>query len=456
MTGKRVSVFGLGYVGTVLLGCLAREGHRLIGVDVDSDKLRLFRSGRSPILEDGIQELIEEGIRNNKIEFTESTEYAIANSEISFTCVGTPSRENGSQDLSALERVAVAFGEAMRKNSAHHVFVIRSTSYPGTIEEHILPAIERCSGKRLGEHFSLCFQPEFLREGSSVQDYFRPPFTVVGGNSSEAVAKVKELFEGLPGEFIETDIRTAEMLKYCCNAFHALKITFANEIGRICNTVGVDSLKVMDLVCRDRTLNISPTYLRPGFAFGGSCLPKDLRALTYMAIKNDVSIPMLSHVLDSNNDHIDHAIQMILRRKIRSIGMVGLSFKKGTDDLRESPMVVMAERFIGKGLKLIVYDPMVHLSRLIGANRRYIETSIPHIASLMCQDPEHLIRQSSAIIVGQRDDNFLECLYRSHREDQFVLDLEGQVDASRLGCVYEGACWSRRPRSRKNGVRRNQ
>jgi GDP-mannose 6-dehydrogenase len=436
-----VSVFGLGYVGTVLLGCLARAGHHVVGIDLDQDKLRLFRGGQSPILEEGIQELIEQAIHSGRAEFSDNAAYAINNSEISFICVGTPSMQNGSQDIRALERVAASLGEALQNTAAYHTFVIRSTALPGTVETKIIPIIEQHSHKQMGKDFGICYQPEFLREGSSIHDYYNSPFTIVGGDSPRSIGVVRELFGDLKAEFIETEIRTAEMVKMCCNTFHALKATFANEIGRICQTVGVDARQIMELLCKDTILNISPAYLKPGFAFGGSCLPKDLRALTYIAKTHDVQVPMISHVMSSNDAQINAAVQAILCRGIRSVGMIGLSFKKGTDDLRESPLVVLAERFIGKGLELMVYDPKVQLSQLIGANKRYIDASIPHIASLMCQESKELISKSRAVIIGHNDTAQINDLYERHRADQFVLDLVGTVDRARLRCEYQGACW---------------
>lgn len=438
---RSISIFGLGYVGTVLFGCLAADGHRVLGVDIDPVKIDLLKSGRAPILEEGIRELIEQAIGTGKVEFTSDGDYALRNSEISFICVGTPSLPNGDQNLGALRRIAEQFATTLKDLDRYHLFVVRSTVKPGTIATVIKPILEGESGKQVGRDFGLCFQPEFLREGSSIKDYYEPPFTVVGGDSSESVAKVHELFENLPGEFIETSIETAEMLKYCCNVFHSLKITFANEIGRLCQALEVDTHEVMDLVCRDTQLNISPAYLRPGFAFGGSCLPKDLRGLLYGAKMKDVQVPMLSQILPSNRIHIEHAVDTVLSKRHKSIGLVGLSFKGGTDDLRESPNVILAESFIGKGMNLKVYDPHVGLSRLLGANRKYIEDTIPHIASLMCDDAIELINTCSVLIVGQNDEQFLEALYEHSKEYHFVLDLLGVVDKARVKGEYQGSCW---------------
>jgi len=438
---RKISIFGLGYVGTVLLGCLAREGHNIIGVDIDPVKQNLLRQGQSPIIEEGMQELIAQAMDSGRVEITDDAEYAIHHSDISFTCVGTPSMPNGSQNMGAMKRLAEQFGKAAKTISDHHIFVIRSTVIPGTVEETIKPIIEDHSGKKTGQHFGLCFQPEFLREGSSIKDYYNPPYTVVGGDSQDSISVVRKVFDHLSCDFIETSIRSAEMIKYCCNVFHALKITFANEIGRICQPLGVDSHEVMRIVCQDTQLNISPAYMKPGFAFGGSCLPKDLKGLLYTAQRRDIRIPMLSHILSSNQIHIDHAVEMILSRGIKSVAMVGLSFKGGTDDLRESPLVVMAEKFIGKGLNLRIYDLKVNLSRLIGANRDYIEKTIPHIASLMSESCEEIINESQAIIIGQNDKPFMEKLYSICRNDHFILDLVGTVDRKRITGKYHGVCW---------------
>jgi GDP-mannose 6-dehydrogenase len=312
---------------------------------------------------------------------------------------------------------------------------------PGTVEDVLRPIIERESGKKSGRDFDVCFQPEFLREGISIRDYDRPPFTVVGANAGAPVARLRELFGHLPCEFHATSIRAAEMVKYCCNNFHALKITFANETARLCEALGVDAFQVMDLVCKDRQLNISPAYLKPGFAFGGSCLPKDLRATLYLAKTHDVELPMLANVLQSNRLHVEHAIAKVLASGRRRVGMIGLSFKTGTDDLRESPLVLIAEQFIGKGLSLLAYDPEVHLSRLLGANRRFIEQHVPHIGLLMREDIESVIGESDVLVVGLSDTKSFEALARHVREDQIVLDLVNIPEREKLRGQVAGLCW---------------
>ncbi len=436
-----ISIFGLGYVGAVSLGCLVRDGHHVIGVDLDQTKLDLIRRGATPIIEEGMEGLMANAKTCGRVKVTENAVEGIHHSDVSFVCVGTPARPNGSQDLSAIQRLSEQVGDAMKSKTEYHVFVIRSTVFPGTVEDIITPIIETHSGKRRGQDFDVCFQPEFLREGSSIRDYDNPPFTVVGTDSERAQKVLRNLFGHLPCEFFVTSIRTAEMLKYACNIFHALKATFANEIGRLSQVMGVDSHSVMDMVCRDTRLNISSAYLRPGFAFGGSCLPKDLKAMLYVAKSQDVSVPMLSNVLTSNAVHIDHAIEAVLESGKKSIGLIGLSFKSGTDDLRESPLVVMAERFIGKGLDLHIYDPEVNVARLMGANRRFIEETIPHIASLMTKSCEQLVEQVDVVIVGLSDQAIMEVLYQKTRNDQMILDLVNIPRRDMVRGTYQGVCW---------------
>ena len=437
----RISIFGLGYVGAVSLACLARDGHSVIGVDIDNAKLELIRDGKTPVVEEGMVDLMAQVAASGRVRVTTDVIQAVLDSEVSLICVGTPSAPNGSQDQSAIIKLTHDLGRAMRGKADGHVFVFRSTLVPGTVEEALRPLVERESGKREGEDFHVCFQPEFLREGTSIRDYDRPPFTVVGANSEASVTRLRELFGHLPCEFLATSIRAAEVVKYCCNNFHALKITFANEIARLCEGLGVDAFEVMDLVCKDRQLNISPAYLKPGFAFGGSCLPKDLRATLYLAKTRDVELPMLGNVLASNRVHVEHAIAKVLSSGRRRVGMIGLSFKTGTDDLRESPLVQIAEQFIGKGLSLLVYDPEVHLSRLLGANRRFIEQHVPHIGSLMREDIESVISSSDILVVGLSSPPIFEALARHVRDDQIVLDLVNIPRRETLRGKVVGLCW---------------
>jgi GDP-mannose 6-dehydrogenase len=436
-----ISIFGLGYVGAVSLACLARDGHRVIGVDVDQAKLDLIAAGKTPVVEEGMVQLMEASAASGRVAVTRDARAAIMETEISLICVGTPSAANGSQDQTAMLRLTKDVGAAMREKNTPHVFVFRSTLVPGTVEDVLRPIIENESGKKDGADFHVCFQPEFLREGSSIRDYDKPPYTIVGANAEAPATKLKQLFGHLPCEFYTTSIRAAEMVKYCCNNFHALKITFANETARLSEALGVDPFEVMDLVCKDRQLNISPAYLRPGFAFGGSCLPKDLRATLYLAKSRDVELPMHAAIASSNRSHIEHAISKIMNLGKRKIGMIGLSFKTGTDDLRESPLVILAEHLLGKGLRLLVYDPEVHLSNLLGANRRFIEQHVPHIGSLMRPDIGDVIADSELLIVALNDSQTLDLLRQHLREDQVVIDLVGIRDRKHLRADYIGLCW---------------
>lgn len=437
----KISIFGLGYVGAVSLGCLARDGHEVVGVDIDRVKLDLIMAGKTPIIEAGMVQLMAEVVRSGRVTVTQDVIQAVKDTEISFICVGTPSATNGSQDQSALLRLAEQLGKALAVKETYHIVVLRSTVTPGTLDDVMRPIIEEFSGKKDGADFDLCFQPEFLREGSSIKDYDHPPYTVIGARSEKAAAKLKGLFGYLPCEFYQCSVKTAEMLKFCCNDFHALKITFANEVGRLSRSLGVDPHEVMDLVCKDTHLNISPVYLKPGFAFGGSCLPKDLRATLHMAKMRDVEMPMLAGVLLSNKIHIEQAIKEVLETGKRRVGMIGLSFKSGTDDLRESPLVVIAEQFIGKGLQLSIYDPEVNLSRLIGANKQYINGSIPHIGELMTDDCAALIASSEVLIVGLSDKTLTDLIHNLVKPEQIVLDLVNIPDKHKLACDYRGICW---------------
>jgi GDP-mannose 6-dehydrogenase len=436
-----VSIFGLGYVGAVSLACLARNGHAVIGVDIDADKLDLIRRGQTPVIETGMADLMRAVIDSGRVHVTGDAALAIHGSEVSLICVGTPSLANGAPDLRALARCTAELGTALASKPAGHVFVFRSTVLPGTVEEVLVPLLETHSGKTAGRDFDVCFQPEFLREGSSIRDFDHPPFTVIGASSDRAVARVRELFAGVEGGVHSCSIRTAEMLKYACNAFHALKITFANEIGRLCQARAVDPHEVMDLLCQDTQLNLSRAYLRPGFAYGGSCLPKDLRALRHLAGRSDVTLPMLSAVAPSNDLHIEHALNLVLETGLRHVGMLGLSFKPGTDDLRESPLVVLAERFIGKGFSLRIWDPHVTVSRLAGANRRYIEETIPHIGSLVGTDLAAIVDASQVLVVSLTADPVPSTLEAHARPDHVILDLVNLPNRKALPGVYRGVCW---------------
>ena len=436
----RISVFGLGYVGAVSLACLVRDGHEVVGVDTDASKLDMIRAGRSPIVEQGIQELMRSAVKSGRVRVTANAAHAVADTDLSFVCVGTPSNPNGGQDLSAIRRVMSEIGTALDKSTRHTV-VLRSTVQPGTLEQVVRPILEERSRRASDGDFALCFQPEFLREGTSIRDYDNPPLTIVGARDAAAAEPLREVFGHLPCEFVVTSIGVAELMKYACNAFHAVKITFANEIGRAAQAVGVDSREVMELVCRDTRLNISPAYLKPGFAFGGSCLPKDLRALNHLAKTHDLTLPMLGGVLGSNRAHVDHAINMVLAPGVRRVALLGLAFKAGTDDLRESPLVTVAERLLGKGVQLRIYDPEVNLSRLLGANKRFIEETIPHLESLMVHDPAASLADAQVALVSVAGREILEALANHHNDGLTVIDLAG-LPRAQLKCArYHGICW---------------
>ena len=437
----KISIFGLGYVGAVSLACLARDGHQLIGVDIDQAKLDLIAAGKTPVVEEGMVELMQRVAASGRVRVTVDAEAAVLDSEISLVCVGTPSAANGSQDQGAILRLAEQMGRALRRKQAPHVVVFRSTLVPGTVEDVLRPLVERESGKKDGEDFHLCFQPEFLREGSSIRDYDKPPFTVVGANAQAAVDKLQQLFGHLPCKFLRTSVRSAEMMKYCCNNFHALKITFANETARLCAALGVDPFEVMDLVCQDTQLNISRAYLKPGFAFGGSCLPKDLRATQYLAKTRDVEIPMLAAVLASNQFHLDLAFDKVTAGGRRRIGFVGLSFKTGTDDLRESPLVTLAERLIGKGYQLRIYDPEVHLARLLGANKSFIERHLPHVGQMLQPELAEVVTGSEVLVLGSSSPAVLEALAAAVRPEQPIVDLVGLPASHPLAAQTQGLCW---------------
>jgi GDP-mannose 6-dehydrogenase len=440
----KISIFGLGYVGAVSLACLSRDGHEVIGVDIDRSKLELIAAGKTPVVEEGMVELMQQVAASGRVAVTTDTLQAVLDSEMSLVCVGTPSAANGSQDQSAILRLTEVIGQALARKTMPHVIVFRSTLVPGTVEDVLIPLLELHSGKRDGVDFFCAFQPEFLREGSSIKDYDKPPFTVVGSPHAQAHDALLALFGHLPCKYLETSVRAAEMMKYCCNNFHALKITFANETARLCDALGVDPFEVMDLVCQDTQLNISKAYLKPGFAFGGSCLPKDLRATAYLAKQRDVALPMLSNILASNDAHLDLAFDKVMaavERGARKVGFVGLSFKTGTDDLRESPLVRLAERLIGKGAQLAIYDPEVQLSHLLGANRRYIEQHLPHIGQLLNPDIQAVLGFADTIVVGIHTPTIEQALRDGLREGQSVVDLVRLSAGVGEHSSVQGLCW---------------
>jgi GDP-mannose 6-dehydrogenase len=437
----KISIFGLGYVGAVSVAVLADNGHEVIGVDVNPTKVDMINAGRSPVIEKGLTELIAKGVNAGRIRATTDTLEAVQGSEISIICVGTPSDSNGSLNLSYVKRVSQQIGASLATKSEYHVVIARSTMLPGTTEQVIIPALEQASGLKAGHDFGVCFNPEFLREGSSIRDFYDPPFTVIGSEDGRAIEIACELFSMLDAEMVITTTKVAEMVKYASNAFHALKVTFANEVGNICKEQGVDSHQVMDIFCQDTKLNISPYYLKPGYAFGGSCLPKDLKAILYQAKHLDQDAPVLEAILPSNRRQIDRAYQMVRRTNSKRVGVLGFSFKAGTDDLRESPMVDLVERLIGKGYDLAVYDSNVSLAQLQGANKAYIEKEIPHIASLMKDSIDDVVAASDVIIIGNKAPEFRQVVGKT-KPGQTVIDLVRIIDdLDGVNGHYEGICW---------------
>lgn len=436
----KLSVYGLGYVGCVSAACFAREGHMVVGVDVNPTKVGIINDGKSPIVEESVGELIAEMVKIGRLRATVDSADAVNNSELSLVCVGTPSRANGSLDLAYVTRVCSDIGEALRGKNERHIVIIRSTMLPGTIDGVVVPALEKASGKKAGRDFGVCINPEFLREGTSLKDFYAPPFTLIGADDESIAARVRELYTGIDAPIFVIDTKTAEMVKYACNCFHALKVSFANEIGNICKSLGIDSHEVMDVFCRDTKLNLSPYYLKPGFAFGGSCLPKDLRAIVHKAKELDVEVPLLSSILPSNRLQIERVVEMVLRTGRKRIGVFGFSFKAGTDDLRESPMVTLIETLIGKGMQLSIYDRDVSLARLFGANKEYIEHEIPHISQLMRGTVEEVLQNSEVLIVGNKAAEFFEVEKRL-RDDQILIDLVRLFDGRTSDEQYQGICW---------------
>jgi GDP-mannose 6-dehydrogenase len=437
----RVSVFGLGYVGSVSAASFAADGHDVIGVDVNPGKVESLNRGRSPIVEPGLDELIRVTREGGRLRATSDTAEAVHDTDLSLLCVGTPSRRNGSLDLSYLERVSEHIGDALREKRAYHVVVVRSTVLPGTTHDVVIPALERRSGKKYGEDFGVSVNPEFLREGTALADFRRPPLTLVGHNYAADASGTTALYGRVEGPLITTSIRVAEMMKYTSNTWHALKVCFANEVGNLCKSLDVDSHEVMNIFCQDDKLNLSPYYLKPGFAFGGSCLPKDVRALQYRAKEMDLAMPVIESILGSNRLQIERAIDMVVHSGHKRVGLLGFSFKAGTDDLRESPIVILAEALLGKGYALKIYDRNVSLARLVGANREYIEHQIPHLSSLLCETVDQVIDGSDVIVVGNAAAEFSDAVTRC-RPEQTVIDLVRlPVDRSAVAAKYEGICW---------------
>jgi GDP-mannose 6-dehydrogenase len=424
----------------VSAGCLAQNGHQVIGIDPVRTKIDLINSGRSPIIEAEIGEIIAEAVRSGRLRATDNQDEAINQTEISFVCVGTPSQANGNLDLTYIRRVCELIGKALKNKSARHTVVIRSTILPGTMRDIVIPTLEECSGKKAGTDFGVCNNPEFLREGSAVMDFNSPPKTVIGEFDRSSGELLATLYAKLDAPFIRTDLETAEMVKYVDNSWHALKIGFANEIGNLCKSFSIDAHAVMKIFCQDKKLNISPAYLMPGFAFGGSCLPKDLRALAYKAKTNDLQLPIMSAILPSNELQVSKGLRLITEKGHRRIGVLGFSFKSGTDDLRESPMIEVIEHLIGKGYDLRIFDRNVSLASLVGANRDFILNRIPHISRLMVNGIDAVLEHAETIVIGNKDPEFEGVLGRLH-EGQNLVDFVRITNRRSDNGKYDGICW---------------
>jgi GDP-mannose 6-dehydrogenase len=437
-----LSVFGLGYVGCVSAACFSARGHRVIGVDIDEQKTSLLRDGRSPVIEKGMAELVRDVVRGGGLEVGDDPWDAVARTDVTIVCVGTPSAPDGGLTTAYLQRACEQIGFALGTKDDWHVVIFRSTMMPGTCEHVLIPILERQSNKRAGHDFGVCVNPEYLREGSSISDFLAPAKTVVGESDPRSGNVVLGLYEGLPGPRFRVPIQVAEMSKYVDNAYHALKVAFANEIGAVCKAVGLDSHAVMDVFLADTKLNVSAAYLRPGFAFGGSCLPKDVRALVHAARIHNVDVPLLANLMPANEAHLRRAVDLVVSSGRRRVGLLGLSFKSGTDDLRESPLVELAERLIGKGYSLRIYDSTVAVSRLIGANRRHIAEHLPHIGNLLTDDLYEVIEYAEICIVANRDAAVAAALARV-ADSRLVIDLVRLPDADqrRAGNDYVGIGW---------------
>lgn len=436
----RVSIFGMGYVGTVSAGCLANDGHEVVGVDPVPTKVELINAGQSPIIEEHIGELIAATVKSGRLRTTCDHDRAVRETELSFVCVGTPSQTNGNLDLTYIRRVCEQIGKTIKDKSARHTVVIRSTILPGTMRRIVIPLLEEYSEKKAGDDFGVCNNPEFLREGSAVKDYNAPPKTVFGESDRASGDLLAALYAKLDAPLIRTSIEIAEMVKYVDNSWHALKIGFANEIGNLCKSFSIDGHEVMRIFCQDKKLNLSPAYLLPGFAFGGSCLPKDLRALAYQAKTHDLELPIMNSILPSNELQVTRGLQMITADGNKRVGILGFSFKAGTDDLRESPMIEIIERLIGKGYDLRIFDKNVNLASLVGANKDFILNRIPHISRLMVNGIDAVLSHAQTVVIGNKDTDFMSVPERL-KADQRLVDFVRIVNNRSDNGKYDGICW---------------
>lgn len=436
-----ISIFGLGYVGCVSAACLADAGYQVIGVDVNPLKIETINAGTSPIVEPGLDEIIARTTASGQLRATADGHAAIHETDISILCVGTPSNINGSLDLRYLESVSHEIGQSLRDRTGYHVVVVRSTVLPGTVRGVVLPILERESGKKVGTDFGLCMNPEFLREGSAIKDYYQPSHIVIGQFDERSGNTLEPIYHNVEAPRVRTSLETAEIVKYADNAFHATKVVFANEIGNICKAHGIDGQEAMEIFCQDTRLNLSPYYLKPGFSFGGSCLPKDVRALLYRAKERDIDSPLLSSLLPSNHQQTQRAITLVERTGRKRVGILGLSFKAGTDDVRESPVVNLIETLVGRGYQVRIFDEHVKPDKLIGANRSFLEREIPHIASLMWGSVDNVLSESDVIVIANGSPLFRD-VPQLMREDQILIDLVGLVRSTTdIRGAYEGICW---------------
>ncbi|MCL4299810.1 MAG: UDP-glucose/GDP-mannose dehydrogenase family protein [Anaerolineae bacterium] len=436
-----IAIFGLGYVGCVSAACLAKEGHQVIGVDVNPLKVEMINAGQSPIIEAGVDDLIRRAVAAGKLSATTEAAEAIAKADLSFIAVGTPSNENGSLDLKYVRHVVQEIGQALAGQNKYHVVAVRSTVLPGTVMGEVIPLLEEASGGKVGADFGVCSNPEFLREGTAVADFYQPAFTLIGQWDERSGDRVAAVYQNIDAPIVRTDIPTAEMIKYVSNTFHALKITFANEIGNFCKKVGIDSHEVMRIFSMDTKLNISPAYLKPGYAFGGSCLPKDLRALLHRARQEDLELPVLQAIPRSNELQARLGVEAVLRTGKKRVGILGLSFKAGTDDLRESPLVYLAETLLGKGYDLRIYDENVSMARLTGANKQYIEKVIPHISSLLCSSLDEILDMSDILVIGNRLPVTANLLNGSNGHHIIIDLVRIHETLNGLDENYQGICW---------------
>ncbi|MBS0644089.1 MAG: UDP-glucose/GDP-mannose dehydrogenase family protein [Proteobacteria bacterium] len=437
----RVSVFGIGYVGVVSCGCLAELGHEVIGIDISSEKIAMLADGRSPIVEEEIDDLIAAAVRQKRLTATADVAAAIAGSDVSFVSVGTPSAPDGSVALGAVDGVIRSIGEALRTKRGPHTVVMRSTVPPGTAEDRVIPLLEQASGRRLGDGLAYYSNPEFLREGCSVRDFRAPPFTLIGAPPGDDATILRQIYAPLSAPVHVAPYRVAESVKHISNVFHAVKLAFANEAGAILSAYGVDARDAFRLLCEDRVLNVSPAYLRPGFAFGGSCLPKDVRSFLALADQRGMAAPLLKQLLPANQAIIDRTYDAIARHGRQPVALFGLAFKPGTDDLRESPFVMLAEKLLGKGFDLHIYDRFVQVARLMGANRAYIDREIPHLERLLVADPRDALTKARVVVLGHIAPEDRAVLLAG-LEGHIVLDLAGMMDvAAKAGITYQGLCW---------------